>query len=1139
MAQRRDSLRLLHQGLIGTFVLVLVLTSFPWPVEGQIYVHPRRPTQSNVRYFDFDWQYVDIMVGSEADPDDAEGVDFHTPVQALLEGLGSQSRLSHQHRGHHRHGPGTLHHDSGYFGPGHPTYFGGSPFSQAFPDPAEDTRTEPPEPRFPPPDEENDLEELEEREEQEEVDEAEEQDDERSGDADEEAKVEEQIDPLEGLSLEKSGGVRLYFYERERDVAERAAAFIEESYLYLVGQFRYVPTRTLPYVLYNSYQEFLQTNIFPVQEGVLGVTGRRDLKLVLPYFGDHRLFQHISTHEMVHQFTIQKARDVADAAGVIGDPLDRMPLWFIEGIAEYYALRGMDPETEMLTRDLLLNPDPQRGYVMLDFFEDRPFSGLWTYKVGQARVAFLEEVYGEGTIQKVMDQSYRLVGRRETEESRTITFRRLLVDITGDDAQRISARFERWIKERSFSRFLESDQHSSDLVFVNNTRGMLQHMTSSPDGYLLMYRSIQAETGRVRLFVMDSRDSGRSRLVATDGAPGVESLHPVGPRNFDIRNEKVVYTARSEGKDLLYIQQLRHSAERDDDGEWEIRLRTGRERSYDLSEAGIVAAELPTFSPDGERIAFIGLNGDGQKDVYIFEPGERSDFRIFPITEDERAQRGLTWGDEGLIFGSDATSHGYYNLFRASLPGGLDENRKPELERLTFEARDHFDPRIMPDGRLFFTAYSASRANIYEIQGPDLVRRTDIVTGLFGIAPGPGSAYWATFHHRGQKRPVRITADRLLDRPVATTGEGQGPEPIATRSLDDSQPYRATEVRNWQLSNAFGVLGASSAGVYGQLAVLTNDRLRNHALFLNVFAFGDLNNTIADLLYLNQERRLIWGAGLFQDVRYRIDRTAGPENRFLSGERFYGARTSLRYPLSRFFYVQGDLALGGVGFFVQDRTREILPAEVIADWDQLHDRHRFQASPSASLGFNTIRYHPGTGPISGTSALLETTLDVQPFDDEVHGTVRLDAERYFPIFNRINLGLRGATGTTYGGELRRQFYLSSFDTLRGVELNDQNYLLGDVFFFSKAELRFPLNFLLRVPLIDIEGLVAIDFGGAGVDFLDLWESRALAPVTGFNFGLGPIVFRLHFAKPLDIGSKHPVPRDGDWITNFSVGWRYW
>lgn len=1095
-----DGLRILTGFFVG-------LTAFPGLVDAQIYVYPRRPTQSNVRYTEFDWQYVDILVGPAADPDSADGIDFHSPVQSL-HGSMHQDRVPHLPTWFHP----TARFQGLLYGPGSYT-FQGSPLAREFPDPTEDTRTEPPPPPFPPTDSTPDAERP------------------RSDKNDDEDRASDEEDTVELTS--RTGGVRLYFYEQEREIAEKAAAYIEESYRYLVDRFRYVPTETLPYVLYNSYQDFLQTNIFPVQEGVLGVTGRRDMKLVLPYFGDHRLFEHISTHEMVHQFTIQKARQIAKDAGIPGDPLDQMPLWFIEGMAEYYALRGLDPEAEMLTRDLLLNPDPTRGYVMLDFFEDRPFSSLWTYKVGQTRVAFLEEVYGEGILQDLMEASHRLLGRRsEDAENAPLTFRRLLVEITGDEAQRIADRFERWIKERSYSRFLASEQDSSDLVFLNNLRGLMQQMTSSPDGKLLMYRSISPETGRISLFAVDSRDASTTRRIASDGVPGVESLHPVGPRNFDIRTDRVVYSARSEGVDILYLQELHHQAARDDEENWDITLKPQSRRAFDLSRKGIVAAELPTFSPDGRRVAFVGLNQDGQKNLYLFEALEGQDFLLSALTENESAPRGLSWGEEGLVFTSNRTGHGFYNLFR------LDPRQPASVQRLTFEGRDHFDPRVMPDGRVFFSAYSESRANIYEVRPDTLVRRTDIVTGLFGIAPGPGQSVWATFHHRGQRRPVRIAAERLLDHPMATSEDHESPEPIAVRSLESAEPYRASSLGNWQLSHAFGLLGASSAGVYGQLALLTNDRLRNHALFVNLLAFGDLNNTIADVLYLNQEKRLIWGTGLFQDVRYRIDRSVESDQLFLSGERFYGGRGTLRFPLNRFLFLQGDLALGGVGFFLQNRTQELMDPEIVNAWEDLHDGHRLQVSPSASIGLNTIRYHPGTGPIAGTSLLLEATVDVQPFNEEVHGTVRLDAEHYIPIYNRINLGVRGGMGTTYGGDLRRQFYLSSFDTLRGVEFGDPNYLLGDVFFFSKVELRFPLNFLLRVPLIDIEGIVAMDFGGAGVDPEDLWASRALAPVAGFNFGLGPLVFRLHFAKPLGIGAQYATPRDGDWITNFSLGWRY-
>ncbi|RAL22962.1 tolB protein precursor protein [Lujinxingia litoralis] len=1097
--------------------LAIVACVWPAPADAQIYVYPRRPNQSNVRYFDFEWHHVDILVGPKADTTDADHLDsprgpHDGPLQLGAPHTQQSPALEVQLR------PGGVR-GSGISGPPR-GYQASSTNVDEFPDPAEDTASEPPEIELP---------------------------------AQRQAKDEatnEPESPFKPSSLDdRSGGVRLYFYERERAVAERAAAYIEHTYRKLAEDFRYVPTRTLPYILYNSYQEFLQTNIFPLQEGVLGVTSRRgDLKLVLPYFGDHRLFEHVSSHEMVHQFTIQKAQDVARSAGVSGDPLDRIPLWFIEGIAEFYSLEGLDAETEMLARDLLLNPDPHRGYVMLDFFEDRPYSGLWTYKIGQTRVAFLEETYGAGTLQNILENSYRLLGGRNAEVE-PITFRGLLADVTGDDSRTIAARFEGWLKQRSYTSFLDSGQDAPDLSIFTDTEGVMQTMTTSPDGFLMLYRAIIPDTGQVRLYLSDVRAPKRHLRVAADGTPGVESLHPVGPRTFDVRNDQLVFIASANGRDMLYLQEIEHRAERKQNSRgtaegWDIDLELGKKRAFDLGTRGLLAAETPAFSPDGTKIAFVGLDDEGQKDLYLFEAHQKRDFTLRRLTHDLYAERGLSWGPEGLVYTSDATEHRYYNLFQ------LDPEEGGEPRRLTFEDRDHLGPRALADGRIFFTAYRAARANLYEVRDQGMTRRTDIVTGLFDLAPGPGNTLWALFHHRGQRRPARLQEKRLLDvvaqSPVDEPPNSAAPALLPARDLNGAKAYSAASFRNWELANVFGLLGASSSGVYGQLMLLTNDRLRNHALFINVLAFGDLDNTLADIMYLNQESRLIWGTGLFQDVRYRIEDTLPDTPRFLSGERFYGGRATLRYPLNRFAFIQGDLALGGVSYFLPEGSENMLLREDLAtpdvgrleQWAGAHEGPRFQASPSLSLGYNTIRYHPGTGPIDGTSAIIETTVDAQPFRQEVHGSVRLDAERYFPIYGRINLSLRGAAGTTYGGTLSRQFYLSSFDTLRGVEFGDIDYLLGRNFGFIKTELRFPLNFLLRVPLIDIEGLVGADFGGTGNDLEDLWRWRAFSPVAGLNFGLGPLVFRLHFAKPIDIGAPR-LPRDGQWITNFSLGWRYW
>ena len=162
---------------------------------------------------------------------------------------------------------------------------------------------------------------------------------------------------------ETGAGVRLYFYEDERAAAERAAAAIEEEYSWLIEQFDYRPQIQVPYILYNSHGELEQTNLFQIGEGTLGVTSPEDLKMTAAYWGDHQRFRHVSLHEMVHQFTIQKVNGVAEKAKAYGTPLQKMPLWFIEGLAEYYSIPdGMDAETEQYMRDWMPPASKQRQW---------------------------------------------------------------------------------------------------------------------------------------------------------------------------------------------------------------------------------------------------------------------------------------------------------------------------------------------------------------------------------------------------------------------------------------------------------------------------------------------------------------------------------------------------------------------------------------------------------------------------------------------------------------------------------------------------------------------------------------------------------------------------------------------------------
>ncbi|HUJ28733.1 MAG TPA: hypothetical protein VLW85_22085, partial [Myxococcales bacterium] len=59
------------------------------------------------------------------------------------------------------------------------------------------------------------------------------------------------------LDDDGSAGVRFYFYRRELPVARIAAGLVRDSWRYLSDRFQYKPSTKVPYILYNSYREFL------------------------------------------------------------------------------------------------------------------------------------------------------------------------------------------------------------------------------------------------------------------------------------------------------------------------------------------------------------------------------------------------------------------------------------------------------------------------------------------------------------------------------------------------------------------------------------------------------------------------------------------------------------------------------------------------------------------------------------------------------------------------------------------------------------------------------------------------------------------------------------------------------------------
>ena len=133
----------------------------------------------------------------------------------------------------------------------------------------------------------------------------------------------------------------VYFYEEERESSARVAQMAERWYARLSTVFEHEIRTRQPLVLYASHPDFEQTNVVGgmIGEGTGGVTEGQKRRVVLPLAGTLAETDHVLGHELVHAFQYDISAQRA-AGGGPGAGIERLPLWFVEGLAEYLVNRS-------------------------------------------------------------------------------------------------------------------------------------------------------------------------------------------------------------------------------------------------------------------------------------------------------------------------------------------------------------------------------------------------------------------------------------------------------------------------------------------------------------------------------------------------------------------------------------------------------------------------------------------------------------------------------------------------------------------------------------------------------------------------------------------------------------------------------
>jgi len=933
--------------------------------------------------------------------------------------------------------------------------------------------------------------------------------------------------------------VDLYYYPEEQELARIALDYAEESFRALEQEFSYHPRERIPLVLYASHAHFEQTNILPyfIPEGVAGFTEFLKGRVALPFNGSYADFRHVIRHELVHVF---QARKGAHLKRVHPRGYEwRTPLWFTEGLAEYWS-GPWNPEGDLVVRDLLLNGEVPEVDEL-----DRYAGTFAVYQLGQNLFEFLGQRYGDDRLVALMESQWKY-------RNFSTAFR----NVYGITLDELDVEWKRHLRERYFPQLAgELPVATTATPVVTEGRVNVSPAVvpaAARDGEPgVAYVSLHSGYATIAIADLLEADEDVEDEVVGDRSGEYESFHPL-QSSIDVSDGGLLaFVAKAGARDVVYVRDI-DGGDRVARGQWE----------------DLVALSSPTWAGDGRRLAFVALSRSGYADLYIWDI--RSD-RLDRLTNDRYLEAAPSWSParEEIVFASDRTpfgNEGARNLF-------LIDVATRDIRPLTFGRWVDRDPDWAPEGdRVVFASDRGGTLDLYVVDRQGAGHRaTSFAAGVmhprWHRAAGRDEAVFTAYENMGYdiyRFPLPSSAPAaftLAVDPSVPQWHWEDVLPDPTRFV--VRPYE----RDFALDFAGGAVGFAEDGGRGEGAqIVFSDLLGDHLLYFQINSQTSRGNILGGFTgvfsYVNLKRRLNWGLSA-----YRL------ENHFASllGEEFdragfereglgirddffqerWGASGILRYPLSKFQRVEAELALE------RNELTELQDSDDIEDEnDVFFFRDAWLSVASAGWVFDNTLWAPA-GPLDGRRLNITGSLGTNLTEGNIESTdVLVDARNYYRTSMLTTYAVR-ARGRASFGQLPTFYFLGGPVSLRGYP---RLVLSGSHTFLLNQEWRFPI---LR-PNRNLEGPALLlangIWGGIFVDLGNAWtpdgtyvengvrhENGSLPPglLGSYGFALryplgGPFILRFDWAKRFDIDEKRGLFRtDRDKVHfSFYIGYDY-
>ncbi|MEX0601379.1 MAG: peptidase S9, partial [Rhodothermales bacterium] len=623
-----------------------------------------------------------------------------------------------------------------------------------------------------------------------------------------------------------------------------------------------------PIIFYANDADFHQTNVIGgfIGEGTGGVTEGLKQRVVMPLTGSYAETDHVLGHELVHSFQYDIAFSERDT---IRFNLNLLPLWMVEGTAEYLSVGRSDTHTAMWLRDAVRRDDlPTINQLTRD-------QRYFPYRYGQAYMAYVGGKYGDASVANL----FKLAGRAGVDSAFVYT-----LGITTDS---LSTEWKQVVRD-TYTPLMEGrtepDEAGRRVLAPDIDGGEINISPSvSPDGRYVAFLS-ERDLFSINLFVAD----------AETGEVITSLQNPAADRHMDaLRFINSAGSWSPDGRRLAFVSFAKGDNQI---SIFNVENRSVRER---FSVEGVSAMTNLSWSPDGSSIAFSGLDG-GISDLYVLNLETNA---VRQLTDDRFADLQPDWSPDGRFVafttdrGPDGTDFEMLDYRRNRL--AVYDTETDEIDILTpFGEALHHNPQFSPDGRsLFFISDQDGFKDVYrlDLSSGQTYRITDLVTGVSGItalspamsvADQSGRMMFSVFAdneytvyslERGQlegepvsaRAPGYIATAGILP-PIRALNEGlvgnylndpvTGLPPVDVELA--SQAYSSRLQLDYVAPPTVGISAGGAFGTQlgGGIGLFFSDMLGNRNLSVAVQAQGTVKDIGGQATYLDLGDRLNFGA---------------------------------------------------------------------------------------------------------------------------------------------------------------------------------------------------------------------------------------------------------------------------------------